>query len=236
MGFLARKPVQGPEFELVQLFVRHLNEDQGQVNTRAIAVFYEPHVGGCFPDLVVAEYDSEVFQNWSNARSVINTTDVRILNHLHRVGQAAIGEIDRYLGYSRRSLERSLEHLEGANLAVETDNGWAPLPLEEVFGIQRLVAIEAKVEDWRRAFRQADSHRHFASECFVLLPPRRNPGRLFDMEKHAHIGILFCDDHKLEEVRQSQRTKLPVSHVSWMFNEWIGRSLQSSQIQREWND
>jgi hypothetical protein len=232
-GFSARNPVPGPEFDLVQLFARHLADVSRETHTHGIALFYEPHVAGCFPDLVIAEFDYRRFQDWSSARAIIGTADIRVLNHLHRVEQAGVHDLCDRLGFARRSVERSLNRLEGANLVVQREQAWVPLPLERVFGLTRLVAIEAKVDDWRGAFRQAEPHRYFASECFVLLPARRKSCRLLDEEQYAHIGILFCNEHELEVARPSECRKLPASHASWMFNEWLGRSLHGADVRIE---
>jgi hypothetical protein len=228
IGLLARKPVQGPEFTLVQLFAEHLVCAYRSSDSKSVALFYEPHADGSFPDLVVVEYDLKVFEKWSPARFLLGSVDTRILNQLHTLQRSDVPNLESRLGYGRRILQRSLERLEKANLAECINGAWMPAPLQQVFGIRRLMAIEAKIGDWRGAFRQADVNSRFASECYVLLPPHTVPEKYLH-KGHEHIGVFSCHVDGLAEIRPSQRKALPISHTSWMFNEWIGRSIHVPQ-------
>ena len=62
-------------------------------------------------------------------------------------------------------------------------NGWAPLAKE-------IIAIEAKLKDWKRGFIQANRYRTFADKVYLALPEENI--RLVDKEllKKHHVGLI----------------------------------------------
>lgn len=59
-------------------------------------------------------------------------------------------------------------------------------------GAQALVAFEAKLADWRRAFLQAYRNTAYANRAYVLLPEKTAHRALSDREEFEFRGIGLC--------------------------------------------
>lgn len=65
-------------------------------------------------------------------------------------------------------------------------NGWMPMAKE-------IIAIEAKLKDWKKGFFQANRYKSFAHKSYLALPMDR--GRLVDMNllKKYNVGLILFD-------------------------------------------
>lgn len=54
-----------------------------------------------------------------------------------------------------------------------------------------LIGIEYKLHDWRRALKQADSHRMTFDYLYILLPERKYANDLIEEAKKNGIGIII---------------------------------------------
>ncbi len=96
---------------------------------------------------------------------------------------------------------------------------WRIRSLRSCFAVQRIIAIEAKIDNWRRALRQAAMNLWFASSSFVLLPPSRKTD---EVESHAEqLGVKIWTHGSTFSVTGSNVG--PRSYASWLFNEWAWR-------------
>lgn len=91
---------------------------------------------------------------------------------------------------------RLLKELKNAKCIKEVDrnyyfkiNGWLPIGKE-------LIAIEAKLKDWKRGFYQANRYRVFAHSAYLAVPT--NTAKIVDtslLKKHG-IGLIVFDVEK----------------------------------------
>lgn len=80
---------------------------------------------------------------------------------------------------------------------------------------RRVLAFEAKLNDWRTALHQAHRNRCFAHESYVLLPERvalRVLQHEFEFTRR-HVGLCYISEHRF--VRAIQ----PAVHTPWQ--EWL---------------
>ena len=226
IGLNTRSRCDGPESDLVHRFASAIVPSfQTRSRHKHLAIFYEPALETGFPDLVITVYDPRRFEDWSASRAALDIQDLKILNHLYHVGCSGSLAIGQQLGIRERVVDRAVEHLHDAGLLRRSREVWRPLPLSRTFGIKRLVAIEAKIADWRSVFQQASKNRWFASETYVLSPVSRPAIKTIERSKQLSIGIYTCSDMGVTEVTSSAQHPLPLCYASWLFNEWIGRSL-----------
>lgn len=68
-------------------------------------------------------------------------------------------------------------------------NGWVPIA-------KRVIAVEAKIKDWRRGFYQANRYKSFADKVYLAVPPQIS--HLVDSEllKKHNVGLLVFDPQK----------------------------------------
>lgn len=90
--------------------------------------------------------------------------------------------------------------------------------------IDRIIAFELKLENWRRAIEQAGRHLWFASQSFIVMPGRSKlvATRLSETCAARKIGSIFCfdrDDWKV--ISSPPHASVPVSYVGWLLNEAI---------------
>lgn len=159
-------------------------------------------LGAGRPDIVLTECEPQIV-----ALSDVDITSRTMLAYLRAVGRARSETISARLGKSLRAVERSLTSLieaniiivEGASYALSKD-WWAVLP--------EIVAIEVKVEDWRRAVRQAARNRIFAHRSFVALPQQvAERVKTDNIFRELGIGLLGVSAHgDVRIVRRGRRT------------------------------
>lgn len=226
-GFSTRRPTRGPEYELVEMYLHSKlpPAPRGQART----IFVEPRISSGFPDIVVVYWHIATARNWSASRAGLTPTDLRVLHYLASVGAAEVSQLCAV--FSRAALA-SLARLHSAALIWHTAERWRARTMERIFAVRRLVAIEAKVGEWRRGLSQALQNTWFASESYLLLA--RLPKRDCLAREACRLGIgLVTHDQGLDQAETvARRERLPKSYVSWLFNDWAWRaSLQAGNGQ-----
>lgn len=167
---------------------------------------------------MVAVYSSVVAtRKWSAQRVLLQPIDIRIAHFLAMRGDTATGDLGLFFG--NRGNE-SAQRLCSAGLILRTAMGWRLRSLREVFAVRRLIAIEAKIADWKGGLVQAFQNTWFASESYLLLP--KLPKRVAAIEEMRRFGVgLITRGMSLDSSAVSARQdNLPKSYASWLFNEW----------------
>lgn len=220
----SRVPLDGAETELIDCFLAR-GIRKGGHGTR-ITAFVEPRLASGFPDIVIAYWRPRVFEAWDVHRSSLGVDDVRILHFLHGVRSADMETLCRMLDPKRKRVAESLKRLHLAKLVRFRGGLWVPRALDRVFGIRDLIAVEAKVRDWRRALEQARLNRWFASVSCVLMPTSSVHEAVIDQATAYGVGVIGRDGNgHLDELLEPAADEIPRSYGSWLFNEWVGRSI-----------
>lgn len=226
-GFSTRRPTRGPEYELVEAYLHSKlpPAPRGQART----IFVEPRISSGFPDIVVVYWHVATARLWSAKRAELTRTDLRVLHYLASAGAT---EVSQLCAVFSRAAMASLARLHSAALILQTAEHWRARALQHIFAVRRLVAIEAKVSEWRRGLSQALQNTWFASESYLLLA--RLPKRYSLAGEASRLGIgLVTHDQNLDQAESmARREQLPKSYVSWLFNDWAWRaSLQAGDEQ-----
>ena len=224
IGLLARNGTVGPEADLVEAFRKYVPScfrwKKGNV-----AIFYEPQLETGFPDLVVVQYLPRTFRAWSKARSELRPLDLKVLHHLLRVKGADSAALFGTLGVDARGLLAALERLLDAEMITRARHTWTPYPLSKMFGLLSIVAVEAKIKNWRDAFKQGHLNLWFASESYILSPVEKPSSVVLERARRTGVGVFLLNGMKVRRLQSAQKNCVPVSYGSWMFNEWVGRHL-----------
>lgn len=227
IGLSARKAKHGPEWDLVQRFTDHVIATY-EPRASALGIFYEPSLDSGFPDMVIVEYDARVFEHWPHSRFSLRPIDLKVLQHIHHVKRANTESIKTLLGMKAGDLLKTLELLVDAGLITEYSHEWRPVSLDHVFGIKRLIAVEAKIKNLANALQQAVANKWFASETYIVSPVQEPTAKLLHQSEVFGIGIYSCNRYGVHLLRSSLQMPLPSCYASWLFNEWIGRYLHLS--------
>lgn len=110
IGLLVRRGTPGPERLLVQRFVRQVRREYSKTS-RHLAVFQEPSLATGNPDVVIAEYNPRIFDNWSPRRSTLGQDDLKVLHYIFHVQGASSPDLEHQLGVRGSRLLQTIETL-----------------------------------------------------------------------------------------------------------------------------
>lgn len=215
-----RRPTQGPELDLVVNYVSEFCCESS--SGLRIDCFIEPSIESGFPDAVLVHWDPRATEGWPAARRELRIEDLRLLQLLLLGGRSDLKSLGRRFG---APVTRSIERLRAAEVVAVDDAGIAgALPLGQVFAVKRLVAIEAKMTGRIQGLMQAARNSWFASESFYLAGSRPGTRLMIEADKLG-VGLLSVGVPLDAPLVRPTLHGLPVSYVSWLFNEWAWRAL-----------
>jgi len=206
---------------MVYAYLCHLPKPtRGQRRT----IFLEPRLESGCPDLVAVFWRSAPTRRWNRDRVGITARHAQILQFLHTSGP--VSEVDLRATFGARA-ERLIEELVIGGLVLRRSRGKLTLlPIRQVFALERIVAVEAKIGSRLAALQQASQNQWFASESYVLLRSLRRDQYFVDECRSLGIGVLTADTGFSDAPVPAVPGKLPRSYVSWLFNEWCWRTYQ----------
>lgn len=184
----------------------------------------EPFTGLGYADLVIVAWKKDIYTKWHPERNKLIMDDIKILHHLYSCRKyKQISEIKSELGFSDKNISKSLSRLDKAGLIKFAKNGkFKALKKSEIFHLEKIISIEAKLKDWRRALAQAINNSYYASESYTLFPRRVITDKMLDAYKETSIGIIsFSND--LSVIKKARKNVIPANMNAWLFNEYIGR-------------
>ncbi len=216
----------GPEGELLERF---LSAPLFDVPPGCEAVvFREPRLPSGFPDLVIVIWDKEKAVRWLPARAALTREDVRVAHFLHHTGACTDIHLKTiFTGSVRKNLDR----LNAAGVLRADGSMWHVQPMANVFAARQIIAVEAKISEWKVGLEQAVLNTWFASESYMLVPSLPSRSSLLERAKALGIGVWAEDRTPLKPERAQH---LPRSYASWLFNEWAWRASAGSGTNGKW--
>jgi hypothetical protein len=183
-----------------------------------ITIFREPRLESGYPDLVIVIWKTTTVSGWALERTALTVSDLRLLHNLALCGRSSEQRLKDLFG---TAVSRRLQRLWDARMIRPWGPGiWQILPLNHIYAVRSIVAIEAKMSANSSALDQADLNTWFASESYVLLPRIPHERSSFiDAARRKGIGV-WTNGVPSSRQRAFKRTDLPRSYVSWLFNEW----------------
>jgi hypothetical protein len=216
---LTRTATQGPEFDIVSAFLEHgLHNPTGET---AVTVFCEPRLETGYPDIVVVHWCRRTASTWPLTRAELTSEDIRLLHFINTARYVSHEDLKRRS--NGRQNARALDRLVAADVINASGRLIQRRSLHEIFAVKRIIALEAKISDWRKGLQQAFLNTWFASESFLLLPrvPRRDT--IVKTAAQMGVGIIASDQRLSAPQLRPRRDRLPQSYASWLFNEWVWR-------------
>lgn len=229
IGIKARKITQGIEFDLVKNFIEYKKNLFKPSSTKNLMIFIEPQINNSYPDIVFVEYNPFCFEDWIPSRLKLNKIDYKICYHIYVSKRIGAEDIVSQLGVSWKETVLSIERLFDAGLIIRLRKNWC-IKDKNVFGVKKIQAVEAKINDLNSVFQQALINKNFASESYVL--SNMNKGiESARIKRYSEfgIGIYSQNEKNFKLISKSQKTTIPASFSSIYFNEWIGKVLLNSK-------
>ena len=211
-----RSPKLGPEWDLVERFLIAPPFDV-PAGCEAV-VFREPRLASGFPDLVLVIWDKKKTAHWRPARGALTREDVRVAHYVYHKGRCTD---EHLIAIFTNSVARSVDRLDAAGVLKNDGSRWHLPPLTDVFAARQIIAVEAKISEWKVGLDQAVLNTWFASASYMLVPNVSSRSSLLKRAKALGIGI-WMEDRAPVKPERAQR--LPRSYASWLFNEWAWRA------------
>ncbi len=191
LGFRTETP--GPESDLIQEALQHRLPTDSRL---ARILFREPRLLTGYPDIVAA-YPTLRTIPVSERRCDLRASHVQVAHQVHLLRTVRLERLADLLQLRVRVLEVLVEDLVAAGLLMQRGKTLQLQALDRVFALKRIVAIEAKISDWRAALQQAAANLWFASHSYVLLPRRRSYSAITASASRLGVGVLSLQDSKL---------------------------------------
>jgi predicted transcriptional regulator len=145
--------------------------------------------------------------------------DLRLFQHISNVRGTTVNDMALALRWGVTDLRRAVTALEAAGLVSETTRRVRARSLSDIFLARQIIAIEAKMSDWRRAIDQAIANTWFASHSYILLPERPLGVDLLKAAERNGIGVLTFDGEQTRTRLRAVARRLPASYGSWLIHE-----------------
>jgi hypothetical protein len=207
-----RAPRRGPEADLVARAVVH---GLGTGHRGTPVLFQEPELPTGFPDLVAV-----YARRPHSPRAPLTERHLRVMHHLHTTRGGTVHELAAHLALSERALSAVLNVLREVGLARIQGARVSPCAARRSFPVRAIVAVEAKVRDWRSGLHQAQANQWFASESYLLLPIDVCE-RMVDSAAALGVGVLGFDGKRTTCRLAARKFPIPQSYGSWLASEWL---------------
>lgn len=224
IGYVARTITQGEEFELVNSYINYLLEKYKNLKQKKVAIFIEPQIDTGYPDLVVVEYYPINNFSWKHGRENLSVTDLKILFYIQTQKHTSINKINKILGFPINTIEKTINILLEYGLihVSKTKVFVSNVPLSSFCRIHKIISIEAKIDKWSEAIRQASNNIWFSTESYILLKKETCKPEIVQSCKKHGIGIVLLNGNIRLEIKAEKR-QFPVSYASLYFNEILLR-------------
>lgn len=230
IGYVARTSTQGKELDMVNRYVEFLINKYSKTKSKKVAIFIEPQIDTGYPDIVVVEYRPCTNLMWNSQRNNLNSTDLKLLFYIQNQKNLSLLEISETLGYPIDVVQKSVDKLSDCGLVHLSKNKTSirNIQLKSYCRINKIIAIEAKIDKWNEAIRQANNNIWFSTESYILLNKESCSTAITDICQENGLGIILVNG-KIETILEGDKRQFPVSYFSLQFNEWILRHLHREE-------
>lgn len=211
--FRHRQPRPGPELDLLN---GALESGLPTGHRGTPITLREPELPSGSPDFIALYARDEV-----SPRAPLLHHHLQVLHQLWVCRGTREDSLSKMLNIGRRRLERILCDLVEAGVIRKRGDFCEARSLTSIFGVRQIVAVEAKMSDWKTAIQQAQNNLWFASESYVLIPERRDLSAMIDSAARVGVGLLVYTGQNVRRVTRARRYPIPSSYGSWLFSEWL---------------
>lgn len=224
IGYVSRTVTHGAEYEMVLNFINCYLKSRNNLKNKNIAIFIEPQIDTGYPDIVIVDYYITDSLSWINTRHKLTNNDLKILFEIQKHKNISISKLESLLGFSKNELDKTLTNLSKCHLIYKykKSDTVRNVRLKSFCIINNVIAIEAKIDKWNEAIRQATNNTWFATESYILMKKEKCNDEIIKTCAERGVGI-YLTNGKNKKVLKSKRKTVPVSYSTLQFNEWILR-------------
>lgn len=219
---LSRPTTDGKELQMVNKYVKYLIKRYQKNKNRSISIFMETKIESGYPDLVVVEYNLDKFNDFYKRKQHLEIQDLKILFECMRLNSCSINDLVELLGFTKKNTEDSIKKLFDYGLICNSNTQKIKVIKLMKQNHIKIIAIEAKIDKWSEALKQASRNTWFATDSYILLNKETCNNNIITECKSRGIGIILVNG-KVSKPLKSETKKFPISYGSLLFWEWIVR-------------
>jgi hypothetical protein len=223
-----RRPKRGPESVLLRNAIASGVLDR---STGKHVDLVEPIGPYGFPDFIRVQ----LRRNFARMPGIIRLSSYhyRVLQQLFELGgRAGVGRIALLMNEDAREVRRALGKLQRSRLVFRAKSTFGISSIDRTFPARDIIAVEAKIDDWRKALYQAALNTWFATQSYVLLPGGRAVSAAAKQAKKDGIGLIVCEPYRCYIKVRARRTAPPASFWSWVLAHWAAQKIQRGHAKR----
>jgi hypothetical protein len=230
IGIINRKITEGKEIELVRDYIDYRKERFKAASNKKLAIFLETKIDNSYPDIVFVEYNPNNYGDWNKNRGSLNKDDLKILYHIYSKKSMQASDIVSQLGLAWKTTMLAIENLFDADLITRKNQNWMITDANKI-STYKIEAVEAKLNHWEQVLQQSIINKNFASESYALSIAETSLKRE-TLSKFRKFGIGVCLKHgnNFDIIKEAESVPIPVNFNSIIFNEWIGRIINTKEI------
>lgn len=165
MNITCHGPVtDGPESNMLSILLKQIKFLPLGIQSDQIWIARELAIGAGRSDIIIC--NQFIDQDFS----VLTSDQVKIVAYLRSVLSAKLSTIEKRTSISLNKIIQSLEYLCEKNIVKSSEKGAYSVSKEYRIGLQKAIAIEGKIGDWKGALRQALRNQLFAKQSFIAMP------------------------------------------------------------------
>ncbi len=223
MKLRTRKQKEGPELELIESFLQFKKFTFNEKLEYTILREVYAEIG--IPDILIIAWDKSLSCEWCLERENLTLIDIKIIHYISSFKKRGVlkNTLSVQLGYVDKLIEKSLIKLMAADLIMIKGSRVIIKDFESKFFIRQIITIEAKINNWKTAIKQAKLNENFSSHSYILLPNNTIP-RIESSFLEGNIGVISHSKNKVIFKKRARKGQLPKSYFSWILNEYIGKT------------
>lgn len=169
-----------------------------------IKIKKELSVGNSIADIVIL-LKTEKYIEFDHI--ILNTTESVIVAYLRKKGNSRIDILEKNCRVKNNEFRKGkLKRLFESGIIIKGKGGQIALSPEWNKNI-RLIAIEAKISDWKKALLQATSYKKYADEVFVLLPNVKIKNIKEDIFIKNGVGLISLSKNKINTIVDAEQNR-----------------------------
>jgi len=185
--------LDGSEKSMIPLIREGINAIKSPKNGQSLVALEEFSAGTGISDLTIFTIDKTTLSKRQDTKlpAVTSRTHLEVLIELLSQEAASASDIHQHLKkYSLSVIESSLETLKRQSIVCLNAGGaYEPCMDLRVPIANEIVAIEAKVRDWRSGLRQAMRYQEFADQSYLAIYQKHLAGCLEHAKLFESLGI-----------------------------------------------
>lgn len=192
-------------------------------------ILKEFRTGYGIPDILIIEYDKSVIIRRKKFLEIselnpFDTNCAYIMAYLAENCWVKLENLKSKFNIHSCSIEIIIENLINRELVVKKDSMIKSVPQKEIFAINGIIAIEAKLRKWKNAIFQAQRHLWFTKNSNILIPLTNgiqlNKIRYFCNKNDVNL-ITFNKNEIVTFAIETGNSAPYNTYLAWLLNELL---------------